>query len=156
MIIAANSHAVPVAVLFAVASTESGQKGALRAYALNVDGRPIFSESLEEAIESFTKARQHGARFIDIGCMQIDHRFHAKNFQSLQDMFDPHSNVQYAAKLLGDLKAREGSWTSAVARYHAGPGNSRAQKSYVCAVIANMIGGGFGSWTREATDYCRR
>jgi soluble lytic murein transglycosylase-like protein len=156
MIAAAKSYSVPVAVLFAVALTESGQKGLLRAYALNVDGRPIFSETLQEALERFAEASRSGARFIDVGCMQIDHHFHGKNFQSMEEMFDPHRNVQYAAKLLGDLKAREGSWTSAVARYHAGPGNPRAQKSYVCAVIANMIGGGFGSWTREATDYCQR
>jgi soluble lytic murein transglycosylase-like protein len=156
MIRAGRIYSVPVAVLYAVARTESGQKGALRVYAMNIDGQPIFSETLPEAIERFANARRRGARFIDVGCMQINHRFHGKNFYSLEEMFDPQHNVNYAAKLLSELKAREGNWTSAVARYHAGPGNQRAQKSYVCNVIGNMIAGGFGGWTPESAAYCGR
>ena len=38
-------------------------------------------------------------------------------------MFDSVRNVEYAANFLKALKAQEGSWTLAVARYNAGPGN---------------------------------
>jgi soluble lytic murein transglycosylase-like protein len=155
MLRAAQENSIPVAVLYAVALTESGQRGAHRAYAMNVDGRPIFNENLPEALARFAEAKRRGAKYIDIGCMQINHLFHGRRFNSLEDMFDARRNVDYAAALLNALRAKEGNWTAAVARYHAGPRNQRAQKSYVCAVIGNMVAGGFGSWTPESEAYCR-
>lgn len=153
---AAAENLVPIAVLYAVALTETGQQGSLHAYAMNIEGRAVFAETMEEALKHFAEARRNGAKLIDIGCMQVNHYFHAKQFRSIDDMFDPRKNVAYAAKFLRQLRASEGSWTAAVARYHAGPGNAPAQKSYVCAVIANMIVAGFGKWTRASETFCNR
>ena len=69
-------------------------------------------------------------------------------------MLDPPRNVAYAARFLRELREREGSWTMAVARYHAGPNNDPAQKRYVCRVISNMVASGFGGWTAEARAFC--
>jgi soluble lytic murein transglycosylase-like protein len=154
MLQAAHEHSIPVAILYAVALTESGKRGAARAYAMNVDGRSISNESLAEALLQFSRAQRSGARFIDVGCMQVNYQFHGRKFQSVEEMFDPHSNVDYAATLLNSLRAREGSWTAAVARYHAGPHNQRAQRSYVCTVIGNMIAGGLGAWTPQSATFC--
>ena len=60
--------------------------------------------------------------------MQINHYFHAEPFASVKAMLDPAANVDYAARFLKELRSREGSWTMAVARYHAGPNNDPAQK----------------------------
>jgi soluble lytic murein transglycosylase-like protein len=87
--------------------------------------------------------------------MQIDHHFHASAFASLEQMFDPHANVEYAARFLKSLRQSEGNWTLAVARYHAGPNADLAQKQYVCTVIVNMVASGFGSWTAESRAFCR-
>ena len=92
---------------------------------------------------------------IDVGCMQINHHYHADAFASVTEMFDPHKNVDYAAHFLTRLRQREGSWTMAVARYHAGPNNDPAQKRYVCAVIANMVATGFGAMTPNARSFLR-
>ena len=102
--------------------------------------------------------RQRGAKFIDIGCMQINHRFHGADFRSLSEMFDPARNVDYAANFLKALKAQEGSWTLAVARSNPGPGNPAAEKTYVCSVIRNMIASGFGGLDGECPRAlsCRR
>lgn len=154
MIRAANQNAVPLAVLYAVALTETGQRGSLHAYAMNIEGRPVFSSTLREATIQFAESKRSGAVLIDIGCMQINHHFHGANFVSLEEMFDPARNVDYAAKFLRNLRASEGSWTAAVARYHAGPKNQPAQKTYVCAVISNMIASGFGSWTQASKSFC--
>jgi soluble lytic murein transglycosylase-like protein len=156
MIRAAKENAIPVAVLYAVALTETGQRGELRAYAMNIEGRPAFNSTLGDALGKFAVARQRGAKLIDIGCMQVNHHFHGRSFTSVEEMFDPRRNVDYAAQFLRSLRKSEGSWTSAVARYHAGPGNAPAQKTYVCAVIRNMVASGFGSWTAEASSFCRR
>ena len=42
-----------------------------------------------------------------------------------------------------------------VARYNAGPNNPAAERTYVCAVIHNMIASGFGRWTANASALCR-
>ena len=102
MIAAANEQAVPLAVLYAVALTETGQRGALNAYAMNVEGRPVFSADLREALERFATAKRAGARLIDIGCMQVNHHFHGAKFASVEAMFDPRLNVGYAAQVSED------------------------------------------------------
>lgn len=153
---AAQEHGVPLAVLYAVALTETGQRGALHAFAMNIEGRPAFNAELQDALAAFAGARRRGARLIDIGCMQINHHYHGKQFASIERMFEPAQNVDYAARFLAALRKSEGSWTAAVARYHAGPGNPVAQRTYVCAVIRNMIASGFGGSTPQSAAFCGR
>ena len=40
-----KQYGVPLGILYAVGLTETGRKGSLQPYALNVDGRAIFSEN---------------------------------------------------------------------------------------------------------------
>ncbi|MGE0212585.1 MAG: transglycosylase SLT domain-containing protein [Parvibaculaceae bacterium] len=155
MIRAAQAYDVPLGVLYAVGLTETGRKGSLQPYALNVEGKAEFGTSRDDAIRRFERARAQGRKLIDLGCMQINHHYHASHFATIEDMLDPHRNVDYAARFLKRLRAKEGNWTMAVARYHAGPNNNPAQKRYVCAVIVNMVATGFGTWTPEARNFCR-
>lgn len=152
---ASEQYQVPLGVLYAVGLTETGRKGSLQPFALNVEGRALYSESADEAIRKFEAARAGGAKLIDLGCMQINYYYHGSKFRSPADMLVPRENVQYAARFLKELRQREGGWTLAVARYHAGPDNDPAQKRYVCRVIANMVATGFGAWTAEARNFCR-
>ena len=152
---AAAQSGVPLNVLYSVGLTETGHRGELGPYEMNVDGRAVHSDSLAEAMARFAKATAEGARLIDVGCMQINVHFHGDRFRSLRDMFDPALNVDYAANFLKTLRAQEGSWTLAVARYNAGPGNPAAEQTYVCAVIRNMVASGFGQWTANARALCR-
>jgi soluble lytic murein transglycosylase-like protein len=152
---AAAVSGVPLNVLYSVGLTETGVRGELGPYDMNVDGKAVASASLAEALRRFGEAKARGARLIDIGCMQINYRYHGSRFASLAAMFDPAQNVDYAASYLKTLKAREGSWTLAVARYNAGPGNAAAERLYVCAVIRNMVASGFGRWTASARALCR-
>ncbi len=152
---AAARYDVPLGVLYAVGLTESGHKESLRPLAMNIAGEAYFATSLDDAIRRFDVAEAAGIKLIDIGCMQINHHFHGDAFPSLKRMFDPHANVDYAARFLKALRRQEGSWTLAVARYHAGPNNNPAQKKYVCTVITNMVATGFGTWTDAARDFCK-
>jgi soluble lytic murein transglycosylase-like protein len=154
MAAAAQAHGIPLGVLYAVGLTETGRGGSLSPYALNIDGKPSYDVTPAEALRRLEAARRAGARTIDVGCMQINHRFHARHFASVAGMLDPPRNVAYAARFLRQLKEREGSWTMAVARYHAGPDNDPAQKRYVCRVISNMVASGFGGWTADARQFC--
>lgn len=146
---------MPPALLYAVALNESGRRGALQPYALNVDGQAIFATDLADAMRQLEAARRRGARFIDVGCMQINMRYHRHAFSSDAAMFDPARNVAYAAHFLSRLHDAHGTWTMALARYHAGPHNRAAHKRYLCAAIAHLVRAGLGGWTPAARALCQ-
>ena len=152
---AAAKYGVPEGILYSVGLTETGRKGSLYPYAMNVEGKAYYPPSQEQALAEFDAAKRQGRKLIDIGCMQINHHFHGENFASPADMFEPRRNVEYAAKFLSNLHRRHETWTMAVARYHAGPHNDPAQKKYVCRVISNLVATGYGKWTPNASQFCQ-
>jgi soluble lytic murein transglycosylase-like protein len=152
---AAQIHGIPLGILYAVGLTETGRRGALYPYALGAEGQTVFAKNLDDAMANFEAMRHRGVKLIDLGCMQINHYFHGDKFDSVRAMFDPAKNVDYAARFLKALKAREGSWTMAVARYNAGPNNQPAQKRYICHIVDHLVSSGFGAWTEKARSLCR-
>ncbi|MBB3808357.1 transglycosylase SLT domain-containing protein [Pseudochelatococcus contaminans] len=154
MIRAARTFNVPVNILYAVGLTETGRRGSLQPYAMNIAGKAYFARNKPDAMRRLNEERARGVKLIDLGCMQINHHYHREKFSSLSEMLNPRANVNYAARFLKDLHRREGTWTMAVARYHAGPNNNPAQKRYICRVITNMVATGFGSWTPKAKRFC--
>ncbi|WP_425498803.1 transglycosylase SLT domain-containing protein [Pannonibacter anstelovis] len=155
MAAAAKAYQIPLGVLYAVGLTETGRRNSLSPYALNIEGAAKFPENAKAAERQVAAARAQGKKLIDVGCMQINHHYHGKQFRSVAHMLEPQANVRYAARFLNELHARQGTWTMAVARYHAGPNNNPAQKRYVCKVITNMVASGFGKWTPEAKSFCK-
>lgn len=151
---AADRYDVPAGILYAVGLAETGRKGSLHPFALNIEGKAVFAGSAAEAERAFRKARGSGVKLIDLGCMQINHHYHSEHFTTLRHMLDPRLNADYAARFLARLKQRHGTWAMAVARYHAGPDNDPAQKRYICRVIANLAATGFGQWTPQARAFC--
>lgn len=152
---AAAKYEVPLAVLYAVGITETGRGDSMRAYALNIEGKALYDITRPQALRAFAEAQALGAKLIDVGCLQINHHFHKAHFKSVEELLDPPKNVDYGARFLKSLHEREGSWTMAIARYHAGPDNDAAQKRYVCRVVSNMVATGFGEWTPEAKSLCK-
>lgn len=151
---ASSRYGVPTGILYAVGLAETGVKGSLQPYALNIEGKAKFPRSPGAAVAMIEAAQRQGKELIDVGCMQINTYYHSEQFKSLRDMLDPHLNVDYAARFLVRLKARNDTWSMAVARYHAGPDNNPAQKKYVCRIITNMVATGFGEWTPQARAFC--
>lgn len=151
---AAKRYDIPLAVFYAVGLLETGGRNGLQPYSMNIEGRAASNATLADALATFEAAHRRGATLIDIGCMQINYRWHGSHFASVTEMFDPAHNVDYAARFLRELKTREKTWTLAVARYNAGPNNNAAQKQYVCGVIRKMVNSGFGSWTDNARTFC--
>ena len=100
MIGASKRHGVPIGVLYAVGLTESGRKDSLQPFAMNIGGKAYFASGIDDALKQFESARKRGISLIDMGCMQINHHFHGDQFQSVAAMFDPHANVDYAARFL--------------------------------------------------------
>ena len=151
---AAAKHNIPAGILYSVGLTETGIKGSLHPFALNIEGKAIYANSQSDAVFHFNNARKNRIQLIDLGCMQINYHYHKDAFASVSAMLDPRQNVEYAAKFLARLKKRHQTWTMAVARYHAGPNNDLAQKRYVCRVISNLVVTGYGQWTSAARTFC--
>ncbi|MCC2096662.1 MAG: transglycosylase SLT domain-containing protein [Hyphomicrobiales bacterium] len=151
---AARQTGVPTPILYAVGLNETGRRGRLHPYALNIAGRGVFAKDKSHAIALVRSAQKRGVRLIDVGCMQINILYHRHQFASLEHMLEPAANTLYAARFLVRLNKAHGSWTLALARYHAGPKNNVAQKRYVCLAIRNMITVGMGKWTPAARRFC--
>ena len=58
---AAALHGVPLNVLYSVGLTETGRRGELSPYDMNVDGQAVHSASLAEAMARFAQAKGRGA-----------------------------------------------------------------------------------------------
>lgn len=151
---AAKRHSVPIPILHAIGLTESGRKNKLHPYALNVHGETHFPNSKREAKLILDRALRRGKNLVDIGCMQINYKYHFNQFSSLDEMFSPSKNVDYAARFLKQLKRRHGTWVLAVARYHAGKNNVAAQKKYICKVLDHMFRQGTAKPTLHTKKLC--
>jgi hypothetical protein len=119
----ARRGGVPVEVLHAVALTETGKKqdGKLRAWpwAINREGKGYWFDSYEEALAFAKQSLADGRRSFDVGCVQINYRWHGHAFPSLDDMFDPEWTATYAAQFLRTLYEERGDWSAAAGAYHS-------------------------------------
>lgn len=125
---AAADTGIPLAILLAITRVETGRGtgDALRPWpwAINQAGEGHWFDSVTEATAAAETALAQGSGNLDIGCFQLNHRWHGGNFTSLDQMFDPKSNARYAATFLSDLYREKGDWSAAIAAYHsrsAGP-----------------------------------
>lgn len=130
---ASATQSIPANVLASIARVESGRsiKGKVRAWpwTLNQGGKGMYFDTKAEALQYLRKAIAGGVRNIDVGCMQINYRWHKQNFASLEQMIDPHANTRYGAQYLAELRNRLGSWDRAIANYHSS--NPARGRSYL-------------------------
>lgn len=121
----ARAVGVPATILYAIALQESQvQLDVMPApvpwpWTLNVDGTPRRFASRTAMAQGIEQARAAGARFIDVGAMQINLHFNGHRFTSTAELLDPYSNIRVAAEILQEEQARCGDWWCAVGRYHS-------------------------------------
>lgn len=84
-----------------------------------MEGEGHWFENRDAALAYVFENYNRGARSFDIGCFQINFRWHGENFNSIEDMFDPTANAQYAAKFLNDLHTETGDWSAAAGAFHS-------------------------------------
>ena len=120
---AQQRHDIPDNLLLAIGIQEAGRKvdGKLTVWpwTANANGKGIFFED-KAALEAWVQDTQaRGVQSIDVGCMQVNQRWHARQFASLAEATDPVANVDYAARFLRSLQAETGDWWEAAGRYHS-------------------------------------
>lgn len=89
-------------------------------YSVDVDGTGRWFNRASRAIAYVHDAIAGGAHYIDVGCFQIDLAAHPNAFASLEAAFNPADNARYAAHFLNLLHGEFGTWSAAIAAYHAG------------------------------------
>jgi hypothetical protein len=119
----ARESGVPLSVLRAISLTETGRRraGALRPWpwTVNMEGAGEWFDTSDEAKAYVLRHHQRGARSYDVGCFQLNYRWHGQHFASIEEMFDPLANARYAARFLADLYAESGDWSRAAGAYHS-------------------------------------
>ncbi|GHD99292.1 hypothetical protein U879_09350 [Defluviimonas sp. 20V17] len=131
---------IPGNLLLAVGLQEAGLKRGGRLtvwpWTVNAAGDGRMFDTADRA-KAWVRARQAaGVTSIDVGCMQVNLRWHPDAFTSLDQAFDPAANVDYAARFLRDLHARTGNWLKAAGSYHSL--NDKARNRYLASLSRNI------------------
>lgn len=123
---------LPKRLLHAIALVESGRPaprdgsddddGAARVawpWTIHAEGKSYYLEDKAQAAATVRRLQARGIANIDVGCMQVNLHYHGEHFASIEEAFEPATNVAYAARFLKQLYDEERSWPMAVARYHS-------------------------------------
>ncbi|MBP7189663.1 MAG: transglycosylase SLT domain-containing protein [Rickettsiaceae bacterium] len=133
---AESKHEIPKGLLASIAQIESNN----HPFAINSGGKAYFANDIESAKSYIASKLAVGITNIDIGIMQINWRYHEKEFSGISHMLSPAANIDYAGKLLALLKNQHGDWHTAVRYYHSS--NPKYYRVYSRKVVMNWINGG--------------
>lgn len=149
---ASAATGVPFQVLMAVATVETGRNDRPWPWTVNFGGDGHWFDTAAEAEASVDAALREGATNIDLGCFQLNYRWHAEAFSSIDDMLDPTRNATYAAEYLARQYDSTGDWALAAAAYHSGtPEYARVYQSKFEATYARLATGAAPDVTEPTT-----
>nr|WP_281168719.1 transglycosylase SLT domain-containing protein [Kiloniella laminariae] len=106
---------VPRQYLMAIANRESS----LHPWTINVAGDNEYGQSQEYTLRLINQIVLMGYKSIDVGCMQMNLRWHGSKFRTLEEMLNPDHNVYQASKFLVGLYKEYGNWPQAIGAYHS-------------------------------------
>lgn len=155
--IAAAETGVPEPLLQAIALVESGRRQAGRTtpwpWAVNDHGKGHWFASRREAVRHVERQLAAGRTSVDVGCFQVNWRWHGTAFESVAAAFDPLTNARYAARFLAGLHEETGSWPQAVGRYHsATPHLGRAYRARVVRARQTVVTAAAEALTQARTQ----
>ena len=120
---ASQETGVPVDILRAIVLTETGRirDGSWEAWpwTVNMEGAGRWFNSRTEALDYVSDHKSRGASSFDVGCFQVNYKWHGAAFDSVEHMFEPLENALYAARFLSQLFDEFGDWTIAAGAYHS-------------------------------------
>ena len=137
-------------LLLAMGLTESGRTldqgiPTVWPWTVNAAGEGRFFPTRREATAHVRGLLDRGVRSIDVGCLQVNLRWHPDAFPDVEAACDPVANARYAARFLADLGHAHGGPRAAVGRDHSA--QSELGDAYRARVDANM------RWVAGALDY---
>ena len=120
-----TSHNIKQNLLQTIASVESGRyisaagKRLPWPWTVHSNGKGKYYQTKEEAINAVKAMQQQGITNIDVGCMQINLKYHGQSFKNLDEAFDPKKNVTYSATFLKKLHQKNNDWQKSAMQYHS-------------------------------------
>lgn len=133
-------YGIPENLLLAIGLQEAGQEHSgeltIWPWSVNSEGASHMFETREEAVSFVRSERQSGRELIDIGCMQVNLRWHPDAFPNLEAGFEPRASADYAAAFLARLKRESGDWMVAAGNYHSR--TPRYHEKYVEGIFRNL------------------
>jgi hypothetical protein len=143
---ASRETGVPFDVLVALTLTETGRtrNGQLEPWpwALNEGGKSNWFADRDQALTYLSDAVAAGTSNIDVGCFQLNYRWHGAAFADLQAMMDPKANAIYAARLMRRLAGDSEDWLLAAGAYHSSTPDVAARYLARFDPIYAALGGG--------------
>jgi soluble lytic murein transglycosylase-like protein len=133
-------HGIPADLLLAIGLQEAGigYQGSMTIWpwSLNVDGKGYRFDTRAEAESFLARELEQGRQSIDVGCLQINLRWHPGAFPSPAAGFDPERNADYAARFLRALYHDTGDWLEAAGRYHSA--TTELKETYLAGVERHL------------------
>ena len=151
---AAQQIGVPLDVMKTITRLETGRgkAGDPWPWTVNHAGDGSWFQT-EDAARSYVFSHvKRGDSNLDIGCFQINYRWHSSEFQSLDDMFDPDLNALYAARFLTELYNEFGTWTEAAGAYHSRTPHFAERYKAKFQIIRERIAGSVSDQARAGVD----
>lgn len=102
---------------------------------VNPSGKGYHFKNKTEAIKFAKEQLQSGKGSIDVGCMQINLKYHLDAFASVEQALSPQNNVEYGAKFLKEKYEQHGDWQKAIGAYHS----SSSDKAYIYHAMVKEI-----------------
>ena len=114
---------IPKGLLLGIGKAEAirkiNNKYIIWPWTINHAGKSLFFDNKEQMKNYVFKNLKRKDFNIDVGCMQINIKWHKNNFKKISDMFEVNPNISYAASFLKQLKNKYGSWDKAIKHYHS-------------------------------------
>ena len=88
-------------------------------WTVHIGGKAKFFKNRGEMVMFLKKHISYGKENIDVGCNQINYKYHKHNFNSIEHMVTPYYNIEYSAYYLSQNFAKTGNWHDAIALYHS-------------------------------------
>lgn len=119
-----NYYHMPKNLLKAISITESGRyhKKTTNAipwpWTINVKGKGYYFKSKADAVKAVKRLKKAGIESIDVGCMQINLRYHPTAFKNIEEALEPKYNIRYASSFLYKDYKKTNNWQKSIGRYH--------------------------------------
>jgi len=131
-----SKHSVPPSLLYAIAKTEAARPNKEHPWpwTANVAGKAMYFERRLDLYKELERLVSKDNFNFDVGIMQISWKWNAHLFGGdLWAATDPVINLDAGAKHLSMLRAKSGSFNTAVALYHVGSMNTDNRKKRALA-----------------------
>ena len=118
-------YGIPTHLLDAISVVESGRWDTIHKasiawpWTVSSGGDGKYFPTKAEAIAEVRRLKAAGVRNIDVGCMQVNLMYHPDAFATLDEAFEPATNIGYAARFLSGLFEATNHWLTAASYYHS-------------------------------------